>query len=51
MFVHPPQLPRDILEETILKAFYQFYDNASNGNRTRGNMKNAFQTYFLDRII
>lgn len=38
-------LPADILEKTILEVFYRFYDNATNGNRTRGGMKNAFQTY------
>lgn len=29
------------LEEVILEAFQEYYDNASNGNMTRGGMKNA----------
>lgn len=29
------------LEEVIIEAFQEFYDNASNGNMTRGGMKNA----------
>lgn len=29
------------LEEAVLDAFQEFYDNASNGNKTRGGMKNA----------
>jgi len=45
MFVRPKLLPTPTLEKTILDAFYRFYDNATNGNRTRGGMKNAFQTY------
>src|SRR5271155_730872 len=45
MFVRPQLLPPRSLEKTILEAFYRFYDNATNGNRTRGGMKNAFQTY------
>ena len=44
MFVRPQLLPPPTLEKTILEAFYRFYDNATNGNRTRGGMKNAFQT-------
>jgi hypothetical protein len=45
MFVRPNELSTDILERTIVDAFYRFYDNATNGNRTRGGMKNAFRTY------
>jgi hypothetical protein len=45
IFVRTQALPADALEKTILEAFYRFYDNATNGNRTRGGMKNAFQTY------
>lgn len=45
MFVVPQLLPAPVLEKIILEAFYRFYDNATNGNRTRGGMKNAFQTY------
>lgn len=37
-------LPADVLEKAILEVFYRFYDNATNGNRTRGGMKNAFLT-------
>ncbi|KAF8469030.1 secretory pathway protein Sec39-domain-containing protein [Kalaharituber pfeilii] len=29
------------LEKIVLEAFQEFYDNASNGNKTRGGMKNA----------
>lgn len=47
MFVVPQLLPAPVLEKIILEAFYRFYDNATNGNRTRGGMKNAFQTYCL----
>jgi len=45
MFVPPQLLPQPTLEKTILKAFYRFYDNATNGNRSCGGMKNAFQMY------
>jgi len=38
-------LPTEILEKTVLEVFYRFYDTATNGNRTRGGMKLAFQTY------
>lgn len=31
------------VETAVLEAFSHFFDSASNGNRTRGNMKNAFQ--------
>jgi len=33
------------VETGILDAFQGFYDNASNGNKTRGNMKNALSAY------
>ena len=45
LFVRTHVLSGEILETTLLNAFYRFYDSATNGNRTRGNMKNAFQTY------
>ena len=48
MFVRTKALPAEVLEKSILEAFYRFYDNATNGNRTRGGMKNAFQTYTLN---
>jgi Secretory pathway protein Sec39 len=44
MFVKSHTLPSELLEKTIIEVFYRFYDNATNGNRTRGGMKNAFQT-------
>jgi hypothetical protein len=47
MYVRQSPLPSNMVEKTILDAFYRFYDNATNGNRTRGGMKNAFQTYLL----
>jgi hypothetical protein len=47
MYVRESLLPSNFVEKTILDAFYRFYDNATNGNRTRGGMKNAFQTYSL----
>ncbi|CUS13430.1 unnamed protein product [Tuber aestivum] len=34
-------LGKDDVETGILDAFQGFYDNASNGNKTRGSMKNA----------
>lgn len=37
-------LGREDVEHSVLDAFQEFYDNASNGNRTRGNMKNALST-------
>lgn len=43
-FVRGHVLPAEILERTVLEVFYRFYDNATNGNRTRGGIKNAFQT-------
>lgn len=51
MFVRSHALSGNALESTILQAFYRFYDSATNGNRTRGNMKNAFQTYFLTSTL
>lgn len=38
-------LPQEEVEKCVLDAFSEFFDNASNGNRTRGNMKNAYQWY------
>jgi protein transport protein SEC39 len=43
IFVIPHLLPPEILEKTILEVFYRFYDSATNGSRTRGDMKLAFQ--------
>ncbi|KAG0136569.1 Sec39 domain-containing protein [Tuber indicum] len=37
-------LRKDVVETGILDAFQGFYDNASNGNKTRGSMKNALGT-------
>ncbi|KAL7272600.1 i-AAA protease yme1 [Rhizina undulata] len=34
-------LGKDQIEGAVLEAFLEFYDNASNGNKTRGSMKNA----------
>lgn len=51
MFVRSHALSGNTLDSTILQAFYRFYDNATNGNRTRGNMKNAFQTYFISSNV
>jgi protein transport protein SEC39 len=44
IFVIPHLLLPEILEKTVLEVFYRFYDTATNGNRTRGDMKLAFQT-------
>lgn len=47
-------LPTSILEECVKAAIFNAYDNASNGNRTRGGMKRAydllkaFQSHFPD---
>lgn len=38
-------LGKDDVETGILDAFQGFYDNASNGNKTRGGMKNALAAY------
>ncbi|TGZ83428.1 secretory pathway Sec39 [Ascodesmis nigricans] len=38
-----PPLPMEAVEKCVLDAFSEFFDNASNGNRTRGHMKNAYQ--------
>jgi len=45
IYVQTHALPAEVLEKTVLEVFYRYYDNATNGNRTRGGMKNAFQTY------
>jgi len=39
------------LEEVIIEAFQEFYDNASNGNMTRGGMKNAQLAYVAPESI
>lgn len=41
---HAGALGKEDVERSILDAFQEFYDNASNGNKTRGNMKNALST-------
>jgi hypothetical protein len=38
-------LGKDDVERGILDAFQEFYDNASNGNKTRGSMRNALGAY------
>ncbi|MCJ1284199.1 hypothetical protein MMC26_003530 [Xylographa opegraphella] len=35
----PVPLPMDLVEKATLEVAYGFYDNASNGNRSRGGMK------------
>jgi protein transport protein SEC39 len=35
------------IEDVVLKTAFHHYDNASNGNRTRGGMKKASDTYVL----
>lgn len=44
IYVAKSTLPLEDVEKGVLEAFGGFYDNASNGNKTRGHMKNAFQT-------
>lgn len=41
---HTGALGKEDVERSILDAFQEFYDNASNGNKTRGSMKNALST-------
>lgn len=38
-------LSREDIERRVLDAFQEFYDNASNGNKTRGSIKNALSAY------
>jgi protein transport protein SEC39 len=33
------------IEECVMEVFFHYYDNASNGNRTRGGMKKASDLY------
>ncbi|KAK6525452.1 hypothetical protein TWF694_005588 [Orbilia ellipsospora] len=40
----PGLLPPDIVEKVIVHTVTDFYDNSTNGNRTRGGMKNASNT-------
>jgi hypothetical protein len=35
-------LSRKQVEEAVVEAIFAAYDNASNGNRTRGGMKRAY---------
>jgi hypothetical protein len=37
-------LGKEEVERSVLDAFQEFYDNASNGNKTRGGVKNALNT-------
>ena len=39
--VDPPPLPRDQLEAAVTEAIFVSYDNATNGNKTRGGIKRA----------
>lgn len=41
---HAEALGKEDVERSVLDAFQEFYDNASNGNKTRGSMKNALST-------
>lgn len=41
---NPGPLGNDEVERSVLDAFQEFYDNASNGNKTRGSMKSALST-------
>lgn len=41
---HAGALGNEDVERSVLDAFREFYDNASNGNKTRGSMKNALST-------
>ena len=38
-------LPPDRVEKIILDVAFAFYDGASNGNRTRGNVRKASDMY------
>ncbi len=40
-----PPLPREQVEQAIWEVAMSFYDNATNGNRTRGAMKKASDTF------
>lgn len=50
-YAHPSSgpLPPAEVEECVLAAFHGFVDNATNGNKTRGQMKHALQTYISCR--
>lgn len=45
-----PLPPADV-EKCVLAAFHGFVDNATNGNKTRGQMKHALQTYLASRLL
>lgn len=34
-------IPRDQVEKLVLEVAFNFYDNASNGNKSRGGVKKA----------
>jgi hypothetical protein len=42
--LHSGGLPIEGVEKCVLGAFGEFFDNASNGNKTRGKIKDALQT-------
>ena len=43
LFFHEQQLlPQSVLEQCVRNAIFNAYDNASNGNRTHGGMKRAY---------
>lgn len=42
---HTTDISLDEVEKCVLAAFNDFVDNATNGNKTRGGMKNALQAY------
>jgi len=42
--LHSGGLPIEDVEKCVLGAFGEFFDNASNGNKTRGKIKDALQT-------
>jgi len=44
-------LSLDEVEKCVLAAFNDFVDNATNGNKTRGGMKNALQTYVIPFLL
>ncbi|KAJ5122128.1 hypothetical protein N7526_009065 [Penicillium atrosanguineum] len=52
----PSPLSRKQVEDAVVEAIFAAYDNASNGNRTRGGMKRAcdilqaFQPHFPDSV-
>ncbi|KAK6498505.1 hypothetical protein TWF481_011093 [Arthrobotrys musiformis] len=43
-YVKGKLLPREVVEKAVLHSVIDFYDNATNGNKLRGGMKNAFNS-------